>query len=103
MAVRPPRLLGTRPGRRAPGCGSQALLVLRWLRQRADLRDLTRDNAISAATAYRYLHEGLAVLADQALDLHEVTATARTDGLTHLQKERPSSEPCRTGRPGLVH
>ena len=94
-------LLGTRPGRRALGCWSQAVLVLRWLRQRAGLRDLARDNGISPATAYRYLHEGLDVLADQAPDLHEVLTTARTEGLTHLLLDGTliSTDRCTTRSP----
>jgi len=77
-------LLGTRPGRRALGCWGQAVLVLRWLRQAADVTGLARDNGVSPATAYRYLHEGLDVLAAQAPDLHDAIAGARAQELTHL-------------------
>ncbi|MGI5206034.1 transposase family protein [Spirillospora sp. CA-108201] len=39
---------------------------------------------ISQATAYRYLHEGIDVLADRAPDLHEALERAVADGLGHL-------------------
>ena len=42
---------------------AQVLLVLRWLRHRADLHSLAADTHISDATAYRSLQEGLEVIA----------------------------------------
>lgn len=78
------RLLGTRRGRRVLGAFAHAVLVLRWMRQRAPVADLARDNGLSLATAYRYVHEGLAVLAAQAPDLPEVIALARAAGTEHL-------------------
>lgn len=33
---------------------------------------LARDAGVSQATGYRYLHEGIDVLAEKAPDLHEV-------------------------------
>ncbi len=53
------RLPGMRPWQRAATVHAQVLLVLRWLRHRADLHNLARDAQVSDATAYRYLHEGL--------------------------------------------
>lgn len=38
---------------------------------------------VSQATGYRYLHEGIDVLADQAPDLHEVLERCQRDGMTH--------------------
>ena len=61
--------LGTRRGRRALSCYRQAVLVLHWFRDRARVDQLARDNRISAATAYRYVHEGIGVLAAAAPDL----------------------------------
>lgn len=40
--------------------------MLRWFIDGARLVQLARDNGISTTTAYRYLHEGLTVLADHA-------------------------------------
>ncbi|MGW9032666.1 hypothetical protein ACWGQ5_53785, partial [Streptomyces sp. NPDC055722] len=61
--------LGTRKGTRALGVFRQAVLVLRWFVDGTRLVQLARGNGISAPTAYRYLHEGLTVLADHAPDL----------------------------------
>ena len=71
------RRIGTRRGRRALGCFAQAVLVLRWFRERTDIAALARDARVAVATAYRYLHEGIAVLAAQAPDLHEALTLAR--------------------------
>ncbi len=58
--------------------------MLRWLRQRADLHGLAADAGVSDATVYRYLHEGLNVIAERAPDLHEVLDRAHADGLAYL-------------------
>lgn len=43
--------------------------MLRWFRQDTPLTALARDAGISIATGYRYLHEGIDVLAAQAPEL----------------------------------
>lgn len=43
-----------------------------------------RDAGISQATGYRYLHEGIDVLADRAPDLHQVLDRCRREGMTHV-------------------
>lgn len=78
------RDLGTRQGRRATGCYRQAVLVLRWFRDDTRMRMLARDAAIGISTAYRYLHEGIDVLAAQAPDLHDVLARGRAEDWSHL-------------------
>lgn len=45
---------------------------------------LARDNAVSPPTAYRYLHEGINLLAAQAPDIHTAIERAGPAGLTHL-------------------
>jgi hypothetical protein len=62
----------------------QAVLVLCWFRERGCVHCLARDAEISQATGYRYLHEGIDVLADQAPDLHEVLDRCRAQGLAHV-------------------
>ena len=57
------RELGTRNGTRALSCWKQAVFVLAWFRDRPENRRLGQGFAISQATAYRYLHEGIDVLA----------------------------------------
>jgi hypothetical protein len=76
--------LGTRKGTRALGVFKQAVLVLRWFVDGTRLVQLARDNGISVPTAYRYLHEGLTVLADHAPDLSTALERAAAAGYTHL-------------------
>jgi hypothetical protein len=61
---------GTGVGARAASARDQAVLVLRWFREDADMKVLAADSGISLATGYRYLHEGIDALAAQAPDLH---------------------------------
>src|SRR3712207_1365485 len=72
---------GTRPAQRAGTVHTQVALVLRWLRHRLDLRTLAGEAGLSIATAYRYLHEALDVIAAHAPDLRDVLDRARAVGL----------------------
>lgn len=58
--------------------------MLRWFRDDTRLRMLSKYCGVSTATAYRYLHEGIDVLADQAPDLYDVLNLARTEGWSHV-------------------
>ncbi|MGW2355221.1 hypothetical protein [Actinacidiphila glaucinigra] len=78
------RRIGTPRGSRALGSLRQAVLVLRWFRERGCVHCLARDAGVSQATGYRYLHEGIDVLAYQAPDLHEVLERCRREGMTHV-------------------
>src|SRR6266700_1166295 len=60
------RRRGTPRGSRALTCFWQAVLGLRWFRDRTAPDALARDHGISRATACRYLDEVIAVLADEA-------------------------------------
>jgi hypothetical protein len=53
-------------GSRALTCFWQAVLGVRWFRDRATPDALARDHRISRATAYRYRDEVIDVLAEQA-------------------------------------
>jgi hypothetical protein len=75
---------GTRAGRRSLGCRAQAVLILRWFLDATRIRQLAVDNAISVTTAYRYLHEGIDVLAAGAPDLHDALQAAKEAGLSHV-------------------
>lgn len=75
---------GTRPSQWAGTVHAQVLLVLRWLRHRAEVHLLARDAGISDVTTYRYLHEGLDVIADHAPHLDEVLERAHADHLGYL-------------------
>lgn len=63
-----------RPWQRAATPYVQAVLVLRWFKDATDPRLLARDAKISIATAYRYLHEAIDVIAAHAPELPEVLA-----------------------------
>ena len=78
------RARGTRRGRRALTAFAQAVLVLRWFQQDTALTALARDAGISIATGYRYLHEGIDVLAAQAPDLPDVLRERLAAGETHV-------------------
>ncbi len=69
-----------RPWQRAATCWTQAVLVLRWLIDKPDVHLLACDAGISQATGYRYLHEAIDVIAEQAPDLHDVLAAAHHQG-----------------------
>ncbi|AEM84445.1 IS5 family transposase [Streptomyces violaceusniger] len=70
------RRLNTPRGSRVLGTFRQAVMVLRWFRDRGCVHCLARDAGVSQATGYRYLHEAIDVLAAQAPDPHEVLKTS---------------------------
>ena len=72
---------GSRPAQRAGTVQAQVALVLRWLRHRLDLRTLAAEAGLSIATAYRYLHEALDVIATHAPGLDDVLDRAHAAGL----------------------
>jgi DDE superfamily endonuclease len=74
------RALGTRRGTRALTCFYQALLILIWFRKQEDPTLLGIGFGVSRATAYRYLAEGITVLAARRPDLHEALQRAADDG-----------------------
>ena len=78
------RRRGTPRGSRALTCFWQAVLGLRWFRDRTCPDALARDHGISRATAYRYRDEVIEVLADQAPDLAQALDRAIEEGLPHV-------------------
>ena len=78
------RRRGTPAGSRALTCFWEAVLGVRWFRDRTAPEALARDHGISRATAYRYVDEVIAVLAAQAPGLHEALERARDEGLPHV-------------------
>lgn len=103
VAERLRRRTGT--GARAASARAQAILVLRWFRQDADLKGLAADTGISVATGYRYLHEGIDVLAAQAPDLHQVLERGKAAGWTHVTLDGTliRTDRCRTTNPDTGH
>ena len=75
---------GTPKGSRALTCFWEAVLGVRWFRDRTAPEALARDHGISRATACRYLDEVIAVLAEQAPDLHQALERAQSEGLAHV-------------------
>lgn len=71
------RRVDQRRWQRAAPARTQAILVLRWFKDGTRIPSLARDAGVSVATAYRYLHEGIDVIADHAPDLHDVLAAAK--------------------------
>ena len=69
---------GTPRGSRALTCFGQAVLGLRWFRDRTTPDALARDHGISRATAYRYLDEVIRVLAEQAPELGQALQRPKT-------------------------
>ncbi len=90
--------LGTRTGRRVLGCLEQAVLALRWMLDGTRIAQLSVDNAMSLSTAYRYVHEVLAVLAAQAPSLHQALVAARAAGHAHVMIDGTliATDRCRT-------
>lgn len=78
------RRRGTPKGSRRLTCFYQALFALAWFRSKPNIRLHGLAFGLSQATAYRYLHEVIDVLADQAPDLHEALERAVTAGVPHL-------------------
>ena len=96
---------GTGVGARAASCSAQAGLVLRWFREDADMKVLAADTGISRATGYRYLHEGIDVLAAQAPDLHEVLEQGKAAGWAYVTLDGTliRTDRCRTKNPDTGH
>src|SRR3954463_10548009 len=99
------RRRGTGVGTRAASCSAQAILVLRWFREDADLKVLALDAGVSLATGYRYLHEGIDVLAAQAPDLPEALAAGAAAGWTHVTLDGTlvRTDRCRVTNPDTGH
>jgi hypothetical protein len=78
------RARGTRKGTRRLTCFKQALLVLVWFRSTTDVEVVGAGFGVSRATAYRYRDEGVAVLAEQAPDLHAALQDVADQGWSHV-------------------
>jgi DDE superfamily endonuclease/Helix-turn-helix of DDE superfamily endonuclease len=78
------RARGTRKGTRALTCFYQAVLVLVWFRKGEDKALLGAGFGVSRATAYRYVAEGIEVLAAQAPDLHAALRRVAAEGWSHV-------------------
>ncbi len=75
---------GTPARSRRLTCRDQAILALRWFRDRTRIEALGRDHGVSRATAYRYLAEAVDVLSAQAPDLPEALERAMAEGVAFV-------------------
>lgn len=78
------RAQDVRPWQRAATCWTQAVLVLRWFKDNTAVHLLARDAAISLATAYRYLHEAVNVIAERAPELADVLTEGLEKGWAYV-------------------
>lgn len=91
------RLLGTPKGSRSLTCREQAVLALRWFRDRTRPDRLAIDHGISRAIACRYIAEAVDVLPAQAPGLDEALERALADGVPYVV---PDGKIFETGRLG---
>lgn len=91
---------GTRRGRRSLGCYRQAVLILRWFLDGTRLAQLATDNQIAGSTAYRYLHEGIDVLAATAPSLRGALLAAHAAGHPHVSVDGTLIATDRSRAPG---
>jgi hypothetical protein len=99
------RRRGTGIGTRAATCRTQAILVLRWFREDTGMPTLARDAGVSQATGYRYLHEGIDVLAARAPDLHSALEQGKAAGWSHVVLDGTliRTDRCRVSNPASGH
>ena len=91
---------GTRSGRRTLGCFAQAVLLLRWFLDGTRVAQLATDNTIGTSTAYRYLHEGIGVLAAHRPSLHGALLAAKAAGYSHVNLDGTLIATDRVATPG---
>jgi hypothetical protein len=75
---------GTPARSRRLSCRDQAVLALRWFRDRTRIEALGRDHGVSRATAYRYVAEAIDVLSRQAPDLPTALERAMAEGVPYV-------------------
>jgi hypothetical protein len=78
------RIRGTRTGTRKLTCFRQAMLLLVWFRKGDDITITGAGFGVSRATSYRYLREGIDVLAAQTLDLRQALQRVAAHGWSHV-------------------
>jgi hypothetical protein len=78
------RRRGTPARSRKLSCRAQAVLALRWFRDRTRIEALGRDHGVSRATACRYVAEAVDVLSEQAPGPGEALERALSDGVPYV-------------------
>ena len=89
--------IGTRKNTRCLRCHDQAVFVLAWYRDDADIPRLGAGFGLSQATSYRYVAEGREVLAAQAPGPEEALGQAVKEGTPYviLDGKIVTSDRCR--------
>jgi hypothetical protein len=97
LLARHRREIGTRKGTRRLGCFRQALLVLAWFRDNADIPRLGAGLGLPQSTSYRYVAEARQVIAAQAPGLEEALERAVREGTPYviLDGKVVASDRCR--------
>jgi hypothetical protein len=75
---------GTRKNTRSLGCYRQALFVLAWYRDKADIPRPGAGFGLSQATSYRYVAGGTKVVAAEAPGLEEALERAGQEGTPYV-------------------
>jgi hypothetical protein len=78
------RRRGTPAGSRRLTCRDQAVMALRWFRDRTRIEALGRDHGVSRATAYRYVAEAVDVLSAQAPGLPAALERALAEDVPYV-------------------
>ena len=76
--------IGTRKNTRSLGCYRQAVFVLAWYRDDADIPRLGAGFGLSQSTSYRYVAEGRTVIAAEAPGLEEALERAVREGTPYV-------------------
>jgi DDE superfamily endonuclease len=84
LLARHRKAIGTRKGTRSLGCYRQALFVLAWYRDKADIPRLGAGFGLSQATSYRYVAEGTKVVSAEAPGLEEALERAVKEGTPYV-------------------
>jgi len=84
LLARPRKKTGTRKGTRILGCYRQALFVLAWYRDKADIPRLGAGFGLSQATSYRYVAEGTKVVCAEAPGLEDALERAVKEGMPYV-------------------
>ncbi|MDR2380095.1 MAG: transposase [Bifidobacteriaceae bacterium] len=94
-----------RPWQRAASPLTQAIMFLRWARDATRVDVIARDAGVSQATAYRYIHEAVDVVAAHGTDLGDALGLAEASGEPFLMIDGtlvPSNR-CRAKNPETGH
>ena len=84
LLARHRKKIGTRKNTRSLGCYRQALFVLAWYRDKADIPRLGAGFGLSQATSYRYVAEGTKVVSAEAPALEEALERAVREGMPYV-------------------